>query len=284
MPFVVPIEDARARFPEYEFVASLTPSEQKSAFQVRRDGKEYCLKIISPNYGMDRVQREVLAMQRVIHPNVVRIIDYEFRATAGEEKHYIVEEFVAGSDLTDCLSDNNPWTVNRITRIFGGLCDGLEKLRQINIVHRDIKPSNIRLRLTEEPVIIDFGLARHLDMASLTNTNDGAQIGTPIYFAPEQFTGTKRDIDHRTDLYALGILLYEAAVGFHPYMTAAITTRDQLNEAVCESDSYAHREEFEMLPKGLKTIIGRLLAKDKARRPASAGLVSSLLSKIAVGT
>jgi serine/threonine protein kinase len=146
---------------------------------VRRDGKDFCLKIISPDYAMDRLQREVLAMQSINHPNVVRLIEYVFSARQGKQKHYIIEEFVAGSDLSDILEAGKQWPLARIINFFRPLCDGLEQLRLHDIVHRDLKPSNIRVRTGGAPVIIDFGLARHLDMSSLTQTAFGARVGTP---------------------------------------------------------------------------------------------------------
>jgi serine/threonine protein kinase len=280
VPFLFPVDQAQSLFPELQFVAELTPSEQKAAFHVRRGADEYCLKIISPNYAMDRLQREVLAMQIINHPNVVRLLEYEFSAREGTPRHYLIEEFVAGSDLSACLLPGDKWPVGRIANFFQPLCAGLEQLRLNNIVHRDLKPSNIRVRPDGSPVIIDFGLARHIDMASLTNTRDGAQLGIPKYFAPEQFTGTKRDIDHRTDLYAVGVLMYEAAIGCHPSLTAHMTTMDELSHAVCNSDSYAANQEFGLLPEPLRSLIKRLLAKERARRPTNAGLVQTMLARI----
>jgi eukaryotic-like serine/threonine-protein kinase len=280
MPFVVTIETARVLFPSFEIIGPLTPSEQKAAFHVRRDGADLCLKIISPDYAMDRLQREVMAMQSIAHPNVVRLIEYEFSARQGEQRHYLVEEFIPGSDLSDALSPGKPWPLSRIAEFFRPLCDGLEQLRLRGIVHRDLKPSNIRVRPDGVRVIIDFGLARHLEMSSLTNTAVGAKLGTPKYFAPEQFVGTRRDIDHRTDLYALGVLIYEAAVGDHPSLAPKMTTLDELSHAVCESEGYAQKAEFGVLPGRLQTLLKRLLAKERSRRPSSAAMVADLLARM----
>jgi eukaryotic-like serine/threonine-protein kinase len=280
MPFHVPVETARALFPSFEIVSPLTPSEQKAAFHVRREGKDLCLKIISPHYPMDRLQREVLAMQAINHPNVVRLIEYVFSARQGEQQHYLIEEFVPGSDLSDALKAGKPWPLDRLVGFFGPLCEGLEQLRIRGIVHRDLKPSNIRIRKDGTPVIIDFGLARHLEMSSLTNTEFGAKLGTPMYFAPEQFMGTRRDIDHRTDLYAVGVLMYEAAAGAHPSLTPKMKTMDELSRAVCESEDYIQMKEFAALPERLQSLIKRLLAKERSRRPNSAGMVASLLSRM----
>jgi serine/threonine protein kinase len=278
--FIVQIDSARAQFPDCEFVAALTPSAQKSAFHVRRDGKDYCLKIIAPNQTLDRVQREVLAMQALDHPNVVKVLEYEYSAKAGQSRHYMVEEFVAGDDLSAHMVPGQAWPLGKIANVFAPICDGLVALESNKIVHRDLKPSNVRMRPDGSPVIIDFGLARMLDMASLTATIDGAMIGTPRYFSPEQFRGTKRDIDHRTDLYALGVLIYEAAVGRHPSLVPELQTMDDLSNAVCTSESYVDDAAFKALAPRLQLIVRRLLEKERAKRPTSAGIVGKILREL----
>jgi eukaryotic-like serine/threonine-protein kinase len=278
--FNVPIQDAIAQFPDYEFVSALTPSAQKSAFHVRRDGNDYCLKIIAPNQALDRVQREVLAMQAMDHPNVVKVIEYEYSAKAGRARHYMIEEFVAGHDLSAHMIPGQGWAIDKIAAVFAPLCDGLVALESNKIVHRDLKPSNVRLRPSGSPVIIDFGLARMLDMASLTATIDGAMIGTPAYFSPEQFKGTKHDIDHRTDLYALGVVIYQAAIGRHPSVQATMQTMNELSEAVCTSESYVNDAAFKALPQRLQLIVRRLLEKERAKRPTSAAIVAKVLREL----
>lgn len=280
MAFTVPIDDARAQFPEYEFLDALTPSAQKSAFHVRRDGSDFCLKIISPNHSIDRVQREVLAMQAIDHPNVVKVLEYECSAKDGKARHYMVERFIAGTDLSSEITPGVAMPVDTIVAIFAPICDGLAALQAKQIVHRDLKPSNIRIATDGSPIIIDFGLARLLDLKSLTLTVQGAGIGTPLYFSPEQFTGTKHDIDHRTDLYAIGVMMYEAATGKHPSLKPGGMTPQELSHAVCTSEGYASATEFTALPQQLRMIIERLLAKERVRRPASATLVATILRSI----
>lgn len=280
MAFIVPIQNAIAQFPDYQFVSALTPSAQKSAFHVRRDGKDYCLKIIAPNQALDRVQREVLAMQALDHPNVVKVIEYEYSAKAGQARHYMVEEFVAGNDLSAHMTPGHGWAIEQTAAVFAPLCDGLVALESSKIIHRDLKPSNVRMRPNGSPVIIDFGLARMLDMASLTTTIHGAMIGTPAYFSPEQFKGTRHDIDHRTDLYALGVVIYQAAVGRHPFFQPTMQTMDELSEAVCTSESYVSDAAFNALPQRLQLLVRRLLEKERAKRPTSAAIVAKILREL----
>jgi len=282
MVFQLSIQEAALQHPDYEFVSALTPSAQKAAFHVRRDGQDFCLKVIAPNQNLERVQREVLAMQTIEHPNVANILEYEYSARGGETRHFLVEEYIDGSDLSDRLTSGEPWAIDDLKRVFVPLAEGLEALAVNRIVHRDLKPSNVRVRATGDPVIIDFGLARMLDMESMTGTAEGARLGTPRYFSPEQLRGTKRDIDHRTDLYAFGVMLYEAAVGRHPTLAQAPRTFDELDRAICESETYLAEDNFTQLPRTAQLLIRRLLEKERARRPNRASLVASLLSGIEV--
>jgi len=277
MPFEVDLETARAEFQQYEFVAALAPSEQKAAFHVKDgNGNDLCLKIINPNARIEYLQREILALQAINHPNIARLKEYSYSSKHGEVKHYIVEEFIQGKDLSEELHDSDGWTRSKASIFFAELCDGLSALREKNIVHRDLKPSNIRVRPSGSPVIIDFGVARHLDLPDITSTSNGAAIGTPRYFAPEQFIGTKHDIKHQTDLFAVGILIYEALVGQHPFVQNGVS----LSEAICTSHGYRNAQKFRDLPQEWKLIIGRLLGKNKADRPHDASQVASILRKI----
>ena len=280
MAFNVSIDQARHEFPEYEFLSALTPSEQKAAFHVRdKRGTDLCLKIIAPDYGLDRLNREVLALQTVNHPNVAKLREYEFSSRQGVQRHFMVEEFVVGKDLEDVLATGVPWVPEHAAGFFAALCDGLTALEKAGIVHRDLKPTNIRVRPDGSPVIIDLGCARHLNRTDLTRTSQGAAIGTPLYFAPEQFRGTKHDIDGRTDLFAVGVLLYRSLTGVHPFMVENMPYA-QLEEAVCTSQEYQGSERLAGLPSRWLLLVRRLLEKERGRRPQSAAQVAALLRKL----
>lgn len=279
MPFTVPIDEARALYSDYEFVCALTPSAQKAAFHVRDSaGTDLCFKIIAPNNGKDRLDREVRALLKMDHPNVVKLREYTFSSTAGSERHYMIEDFVPGKDLEDELTAT-PWAPARARQFFGALFSGLAELQDQNLVHRDLKPTNIRVHTDGHPVIIDFGLARHLDLPDLTATAQGAGIGTPNYFAPEQFVGTKHDIDYRTDLFAAGVIMYRALIGRHPFAVPSMSF-DELKVAVCESDAQFKDPQFLALPSAWQTLISRLLQKERVRRPVNARLVGVILAKL----
>jgi serine/threonine-protein kinase len=281
MPYTVDLNAAAAMFPEYTFIGPLTPSEQKAAFHVKdKAGADLCLKLIAPNYERDRLDREIQALQSIDNASVVKLVEYTFSSKPGNWRHYIVEEFIEGQDLQDILVVGKPWPIKAVADFITKVCDGLNALREKEIVHRDLKPANIRVRTDGSPTIIDFGLARHLALPDLTQTAAGAGIGTPIYFAPEQFEGTKHDIDHRTDLFALGIMMYEALTGELPFFNAGITTRAQLQQAVCHSADHLTKASFLQLDPKWRTLLSRLLEQERAKRPADAAQVAKILRKL----
>jgi eukaryotic-like serine/threonine-protein kinase len=284
MPFSVDIADAQALYPKYRFIAALTPSEQKSAFHVKdvSSGEDLCFKIFHPLMDLQEVQREIDALTLVKHPNVVGMREYCCKATAGgAREHYVIEEFVAGEDLEKRLT-GVAWDLKEAALFFEELCRGLAALSEHNIVHRDLKPTNIRVRSTGSPVIIDFGIARHLDKAALTQTVMGARKGTPAYFAPEQWRGNKYDIDRRTDLFAVGVLAYVATTGKHPFLTPSMTQHDELETAVCDKDDHLLMPEFVALPPKWKLIIQKLLGKERVYRPNDPVQVSQIFRNLGV--
>lgn len=280
MAFTVPINLAQQDYPDYTFIAALTPSAQKAAFHVQdKQGKDLCFKIIAPNYRIDRLEREILALQNIAHPNIVKLIEYTSTTVQGRHRHYMIEEFIDGEDLAYYLGPGKQWPAKKASAFFSMMCDGLAAIKNDRIVHRDLKPSNIRVRRDDSPVIIDFGVARHLDLPDITKTIQGAAIGTWCYFAPEQFVGTKYDIDHRTDLFALGILLYYALVGRHPFYQPGMSYA-QCQDAICDSYDYLLAPKFTALSDNWRLISGRLLEKERSKRPYSASQVGEMLRKI----
>jgi len=126
-PFTVPIAEAQTQFPDLVFVRPLTPSAQKAAFHVRdAAGVDLCLKIVSPNYERDRLDREIQAMQLIDHPNVVKLREYTFSSRAcQQQRHYIIEEFIDGRDFAEHLPTGQRWDLQTACDFFAPLCDGL---------------------------------------------------------------------------------------------------------------------------------------------------------------
>jgi len=157
-----------------------------------------------------RFRREARAASRVDHPNVVRLFD---AGASSDGVDYLVMEFVEGRDLRDLMRETGPLEPERAVAIACQVLAGLFAIHQAGIIHRDIKPANIVLA-GETAKIMDFGIARSNDSGDgLTDT--GEMIGTPAFMAPEQIAGAR--LDHRTDLYSLGVTLFVMLAGHNPF-------------------------------------------------------------------
>jgi len=157
-----------------------------------------------------RFMGEAQAAAKLEHQNVVQILN---AGTEGD-LHFIVMQLVDGEDLRARLRRETRLGVPEALRIAGEVAKALSAAHELGLVHRDIKPENVMLTAMGEVKVADFGLAKDL-LASLRLTSDGKAVGTPYYMAPEQFSG--EDIDQRTDLYGLGVLLYEMVSGTVPF-------------------------------------------------------------------
>ena len=168
--------------------------------------------------GLQRFRNEVLAMAQVGHPNILQIYDYGFfsvtRGQASLEFEYIAMEYVPGGTLRSTMSEEGFYPEEDLTRdwlneYFLPVLDGVRALHESGVIHRDLKPGNILLD-GHTPRIADFGLARSARIGSMTISTDIK--GTPAYMSPEHFMDLKR-ADHRSDIYSLGKILFEAIDG-----------------------------------------------------------------------
>ena len=174
------------------------------------------IKIMRRDFGRDhdfeaRFEREAQAMAKLNHPNIVSVIDY---GEAGPDYLYIVMELVDGADLMDVIRGGQ-MTQEMALSLLPQICDALQFAHDHGIVHRDIKPSNIMLTRNGRIKMADFGLAKRFDVESSFRTQTGTGMGTPDYAAPEQFSPNS-PIDHRADIYALGVMIYQMITGQLP--------------------------------------------------------------------
>ena len=171
-----------------------------------------------------RFRREALAVADLDHPNILHVYDAGFV----EGMYYMVMAYVDGGSLRD-LMGHGPLEPDYALSIAAQMADALHHAHQRGIVHRDVKPNNILLTRDGRPLLGDFGIAKALhESTGLTRT--GMSIGTPEYMAPEQIQGQK--VDGRTDIYALGIVLYEMLAGWAPFSssTPVASLYKQVNE------------------------------------------------------
>ncbi len=172
------------------------------------------IKLIRPDLASNpeilrRFKQELILAREVTHRNVIRIFDL------GQAKgfKFITMEFVEGRDLRAVLRERGKLPPEEAVRIISQVCRALESAHAAGVVHRDLKPQNIMLDAKDRVYVMDFGIAHSLETPGMTQT--GALMGTPEYMSPEQAKGIK--VDARSDLFALGIILYELLTGVSPY-------------------------------------------------------------------
>jgi serine/threonine protein kinase len=176
-----------------------------------------------------RFHREASLAAKLRHPNIITIYDF------GEEdgRLYIAMELLDGNDLKSVISKSNTSLEVKLDWMVQ-LCRAFGYAHRHHIVHRDIKPSNIQIRANGRPVVTDFGIAR---AASSEITRKGVIMGTPEYIAPEQILELR--VDHRADIFSLGLLFYEMLTGTHPFRadSLAATAHKILNEKAVPPES-----------------------------------------------
>ncbi len=220
--------------------------------------------------GGARMRREFRALSSLDHPNIVRVFDH------GESGGlpYLALEYVDGVTLGVWLE--SPRTVAETVAVFTQVCDALEAAHRAGLIHRDLKPENIMVTKDGTAKLMDFGLTKLLE-ASLDLTRVGAMVGTVLYMSPEQCRG--EELDARTDLYALGAVLYRALVGQAPFTGTSLAAVVYQHLNASPSGLRAHRED---IPASLEGLVLQLLAKSPAGRPRTALEVSGRLRELSV--
>jgi len=213
-----------------------------------------------------RFRREAKAIAALRHPNILTIYDY------GEERGiaYIVMEYVAGGTLKACLT-GQPMDWPDVATLIIPLGRALAYAHSQGIVHRDVKPANILLAQTDWPLLADFGLVKLMGRERGI-TRPGASIGTPAYFSPEQAAGG--DVDHRSDIYGLGIVLYELLTGHVPFES---DSPFEMMLRRLREPPIPPRHINPCITPQLEAVMLRALARDpEARHPTMEALVSEL--------
>jgi class 3 adenylate cyclase/predicted ATPase len=217
--------------------------------------------------GSDPVQgeaeqalQEAKRLAQLRHPGIVAVHDVGVH----DGRVYIITDYLDGPDLFDWLENNRPaWP--EAARIAALVADALAHAHARLIVHRDIKPANIVLTAERAPVLVDFGIA--LDEAQAGGHKKGLVCGTPAYMSPEQAMGTAHCLDGRTDIYSLGVVLYEMLTGRVPFR--AIDQLEQLRQ-VCDDEPQPPRQLVRDLPPELERVCLKALAKRQQDRYTTA--------------
>jgi serine/threonine protein kinase len=174
--------------------------------------------------GRERFDREARAAAAIRHPNVCPV--YEVGEHAG--RPFIALAFIEGKPLSELIDPQRPLDQRRAVEIVRGVAEGLAAAHAVGVVHRDVKPHNVVLDERGEPILMDFGLARIVQTGERGPTRDGDLLGTPAYMAPEQVECVVADIGFHTDVYALGVVLYEMLTGRLPFVGSRDTIREEI--------------------------------------------------------
>jgi serine/threonine-protein kinase len=252
----------------YEILNEIGRGSMSVVYKARRKetGAVVALKVLkeseapNPSY-LKRFQQEARAASRLSHPNIVAVLD------SGEKdgQYYIAMAVVEGVTLDRALATNR-LTLFQFVEVLEQVAQAVHHAHQQGVIHRDLKPANIILDAAGRPHVTDFGLAKmdHLEKAA---TQGGGTIGTPWYMSPEQVMGDVPGTDARSDIYSLGVMLYEALTGRVPFPGNSVVQvyLGILNGAPTPPSQVNHRT-----PRELEVICLRALSRDKDRRQPSA--------------
>ncbi|MBS0659971.1 MAG: serine/threonine protein kinase [Verrucomicrobia bacterium] len=197
---------------------------------------EIALKLFDKaNTSQARAAREIDTIKVFRSSYVAKFFEFFEHVHAGATRYVIVEEFLGGGTLEKELSMENPCR-ERIRRILICLAHALDEMQAQHLVHRDIKPANIMFRKPGgDPVLVDFGIARHLGKTSLTHSWVPQGPCTPYYASPEQLNNDKLLIDWRSDQFSLGVVAFESLFGAHPYQSRSMSPGDAIDAVAARS-------------------------------------------------
>ena len=238
-------------------------------------GRDVALKVLRRQYAGDnefaeRFKREALSAASLSHPNIVQVYD---RGTTEEEASYIAMEYVSGGTLKERISEDGPLETAAAAAIGAQVAEALGAAHDRGMVHRDIKPQNVLLTARGEAKVADFGIARAASSVTISQT--GSVMGTAGYMSPEQALG--KPATPKSDLYSLGVVLYETLTGELPYTAEnpIAVSMKHVNEPLRPP-----RELNPRITEGMNALVTKLMAKEPDDRYASADELADDLSRV----